>query len=156
MTDEKTKWKKEVSAGGVVFKKDQGQIFILLINPKSRDFGPPEDYWTFPKGKQDIEGESLEQVAVRETREEGGVNGEIVKEIGYVKYFRNWKGDKAIKFVTFYLMKYLDGDPKDHDEEVAAAGWFKLEEVSGKLKFDTDKEIFEKAKPLIASCTILP
>jgi 8-oxo-dGTP pyrophosphatase MutT (NUDIX family) len=145
MSEQKTKWKKEVSAGGVVYKKDDGKIFILLINPKSRDFGPPENFWSFPKGKQDKDGEDLKQVAVREVREEGGVNAEIEAELGYVKYFRNWKGDEAIKFVTYFLMKYLDGDPKDHDEEIADANWFELEEARSKLKFNTDIEIYEKA-----------
>ena len=149
MTEEQTKWKKEISAGGIVYKKENNSVFVLLINPKSRDFGPPEDYWTFPKGKQDIPGEDLPQVAVREVREEGGVDAEIEQELGYVKYFRNWKGDEAIKFVHYYLMKYLDGDPKDHDEEVAQAAWFKLEEVE--LKFDTDREVFEKAKKFLMS-----
>src|SRR6185503_13305423 len=132
MDKEKTKWKKEISAGGVVYKKQNGQFFVLLINPKSRNFGPPEDYWTFPKGKQDKEGEDLKQVALREVREEGGVNAEIEQELGYKKYFRNWAGDKAIKFVHYFLMKYIDGNPNDHDEEVAFANWFPLEDVKSK------------------------
>ena len=143
------KWKKEISAGGVVYKKEDSQVFILLINPKSRDFGPPEDYWTFPKGKQDIEGENLEQVAVREVREEGGVNAEVEAELGYVKYFRNWKGDEAIKFVHYYLMRYIDGDPKDHDQEIAEAEWFEVNEALSKLKFKTDIEIYEKVTKLL-------
>jgi 8-oxo-dGTP pyrophosphatase MutT (NUDIX family) len=149
MTEEKKKWKREISAGGVVYKKDNSQIFILLINPKSRDFGPPEDYWTWPKGKQDKEGEDLKQVAIREVREEGGVNAEIEQELGYVKYFRNWAGDEAIKFVHYFLMKYIDGDPSNHDHEVAEVGWFEINEVEAKLKWPTDKEIFEKAKKIL-------
>jgi 8-oxo-dGTP pyrophosphatase MutT (NUDIX family) len=145
----KTKWKREISAGGIVYKKQDGQIFVLMINPKSRDFGPPEDYWTFPKGKQDKPNEDLPQVAVREVREEGGVDAEIEHELGYQKYFRNWKGDEAIKFVHYFLMKYLSGDPSHHDHEVADCGWFRLEEVESKLKFDTDKNVFEKAKKFL-------
>ncbi len=145
MPEEKSKWKKEISAGGIVYKKESGRIFVLLINPKSRDFGPPEDYWTFPKGKQDIDGEDLKQVAVREVREEGGVNAEIEHELGYVKFFRNWKGDEAIKFVTYFLMRYLDGNPDDHDEEVAKVEWVKLQDVDSMLKWPTDKEMFERA-----------
>jgi 8-oxo-dGTP pyrophosphatase MutT (NUDIX family) len=139
------KWKREISAGGVVYKKSDGQTFVLLINPRSRDYGPPEDYWTFPKGKQDIEKEDLKQVAVREVREEGGVNAQIEQELGYVKYFRNWKGDEAIKFVHYFLMKHLDGSPDDHDEEVAQAKWVELDKVEPCLKWPTDKEVFERA-----------
>lgn len=149
MTEENTKWKREISAGGIVYKHESDQLFILLINPKSRDFGPPEDYWTFPKGKQDKEGEDLKQVAIREVREEGGVDAEIEDELGYQKYFRNWPGQEAIKFVHYFLMKYIHGSPEDHDEEVAHAEWVKLEDVDGKLKFNTDKEIFNKAKAIL-------
>jgi 8-oxo-dGTP pyrophosphatase MutT (NUDIX family) len=148
MNEQTTKWKREISAGGVVYKKDLSQIFILLINPKSRNFGPPEDYWTFPKGKQEP-GEDFKQAAVREVREEAGVNADIEQELGYVKYFRNWEGDKAIKFVHFFLMKYVDGNPADHDEETATAAWVKIDEVESRLKFDTDKETFEKAKKFL-------
>jgi len=150
MVEEK-KWKKEISAGGVVYKKENNKIFVLLINPRSRDFGPPEDYWTFPKGKQDKEGEDLKAVALREVREEGGVNAQIEAELGYVKYFRNWHGDQAFKLVHHFLMKYLDGNTEDHDQEVATAAWFPLEEAEAKLKFDTDKEIFTKAKKILDS-----
>ncbi len=145
----KKKWKREISAGGVVYKKQDGQTFILLINPKSQNFGPPEDYWTFPKGKQDKPGEDLQQVAIREVREEGGVNAEIEAELGYQKYFRNWAGQEAIKIVTYFLMRYLDGNPAEHDYEVAEAGWYELEKVDEKLKFKTDKDVFEKAKEII-------
>lgn len=143
-----SKWKKEVSAGGAVYKKENGKIYILLINPKSRDFGPPEDYWTFPKGKQD-DGEDLKVTAVREVQEEGGVKAEIEHELGYKKYFRNWAGDQAIKFVHYFLMKYISGSPKDHDEEIADADWFEMSEVDDKLKFDTDKDTWKKAKELL-------
>src|SRR3989338_5299238 len=145
MTEDK-KWKKEISAGGIVYKQEADNVYILMINPSSRDFGPPEDYWSFPKGKQDKEGEDLKQVAIREVREEGGVKANIEAELGYVKYFRNWAGDQAIKFVTYFLMKYLSGDPNGHDREVATAEWVELEKVESRLKFDTDKEVFEKAK----------
>lgn len=149
MIEEKTKWKREISAGGIVYKKENDSIFVLMINPKSRDFGPPEDYWTWPKGKQDKQGEDLKQVALREVREEGGVNAEIEQELGYVKYFRNWAGDEAIKFAHYFLMRYLDGDPANHDEEIAEAGWFGIDEAESKLKFATDKEIFAKAKKFL-------
>jgi len=149
MIEEKKKWKKEVSAGGIVYRKDNNAVFVLLINPKGRDYGPPEDYWTFPKGKQDKEGEDLRQVAIREVREEGGVNAEIEQKLGYQKYFRNWKGDEAIKFVTYFLMKYVDGNPEDHDEEVANCAWFELENADSMLKFKTDKDVLDKAKKFL-------
>lgn len=146
MTEQnKTEWKKEISAGGVVYKIEGDKTFVLLIKPKRPNFGPPEGYWAFPKGRLDAN-EDKQQAAIREVREEAGVNAEIELELGMVKYFRKSKhyGD-ALKFVHYFLMKYIDGDPNDHDEETAEAKWFLLDEVMSNLKFPSDKETFEKA-----------
>ncbi|HYC79838.1 MAG TPA: NUDIX domain-containing protein [Candidatus Binatia bacterium] len=140
-------WKKEISAGGIVFKEQDGRVFILLIMPKGPNYGPPAGYWTFPKGLLDHEGEDMKETAVREVKEEGGVNAEVLDELGYIKYFRGAGSGfpPAIKFVHYFLMKYLDGDPQNHDEEVAEATFVPVEEVEEKLKFKNDKEIFGRA-----------
>jgi 8-oxo-dGTP diphosphatase len=139
------KWKKETSAGGVVYKRESNSVFILLIEPKGPNFGPPVGFWTFPKGLID-EGEDVKVAAIREVREEGGVNAEIEQELGYIKYFRRSEAfGNAIKFVHFYLMQYIDGNPEEHDAEIASADWFAVEEVESKLKFSHDKDIFKKA-----------
>jgi 8-oxo-dGTP pyrophosphatase MutT (NUDIX family) len=147
----KSKWKKEVSAGGIVYKTEAGKVSVLLIMPKEPNYGPPAGYWTFPKGLLDHDGEDKEKTAVREVREEGGVTAKPVQELGYIKYFRGAGSGfpAAIKFVHYFLMEYLDGNPEDHDEEVAEAKWVELSEVEGMLRFPHDKEIFEKAQAAI-------
>jgi 8-oxo-dGTP pyrophosphatase MutT (NUDIX family) len=147
------KWTTEKAAGGVVFKKHDGQIFVLMVNPKGPNFGPPQDYWTWPKGLLDHEGEDKEQTAVREVREEGGVDAKILKPLGYVKFFQGFRN--VIKFIDFYLMEYISGDPGDHDHEIANAEWVKVEEADSRLKFKHDKEILERAKTILPSCVIL-
>ncbi|MEO8065547.1 MAG: NUDIX domain-containing protein [Candidatus Doudnabacteria bacterium] len=142
MTEEKQKWKKEISAGGVVFKKESGSVFILMIMPMSRNFGPPEGYWTFPKGKID-EGEEKEATAIREVMEETGVEAKILEDLSYIKFFRNY--DQTLKFVHYFLMEYVSGDLQDHDKEVAEVKWVKFDEVASFLKWPADKEVFEKA-----------
>lgn len=148
MTEEKIKWKREISAGGVVYKKEKGEVFVLLIMPMSRNFGPPEGYWSFPKGKID-EGEDKAATAVREVREEAGVTAKIVEDLSYVKFFRNY--DQTLKFVHYFLMEYIFGELTDHDKEVAEVAWVKLDEVDSKLKWPADKEVFEKAKKFLKS-----
>jgi 8-oxo-dGTP pyrophosphatase MutT (NUDIX family) len=147
------KWIKEVSAGGIVYKNQDGQTFILLIMPKGPNYGPPTGYWTFPKGLLDHEGEDMEKTAIREVREEAGVNAKAIEELGYIKYFRGAGSGlyPAIKFVHYFLMEYQDGDPNDHDREVAEAKWVELSEVAGMLRFPHDKEIFAKAFAAINS-----
>jgi 8-oxo-dGTP pyrophosphatase MutT (NUDIX family) len=147
------KWTTVKAAGGVVYKKHDGQIFVLMVNPKGPNFGPAQPYWTWPKGLMDKEGESKEDVAAREVREEGGVNASIKKPLGYIKFFQGFRN--VIKFVDFYLMEFVSGDPKDHDEEIANAEWVKLEEAESRLKFKHDKEILERAKTILPSCVII-
>jgi len=140
-----TGWKKENSAGGVVYKKEDSAFFILLINPREPNFGPPRDYWSFPKGHID-EGENKEQAAVREVREEAGINAKIIEKLGTEKYFVNASYGKFLKFVDYYLMEYIDGDTEDHDKEVAEARWVEIGEAEKMLKFEHDKEVFNRAK----------
>lgn len=155
MTDERSSKRKqsktEVSAGGIVYKEQDGRIFILMIFPakrkdsvKTSNFKPE---WTFPKGWVGDHGdEMLEQSAVREVKEEGGVDAKIITKLGAVKYFFKWEGQNVFKTVHWFLMEYKSGDPADHDNEVGEVSWVPLEEVTFRLKYPTDKEIFEKAK----------
>ena len=145
---QKQKWRVEKSAGGIVYKKDDGKIFVLLIMPMGRNFGPPEGYWTFPKGLID-EGEEDSLTAIREVKEETGDTGKIIEDLKSVKFFRGY--DQTLKFVHYYLMEYDSGEPKDHDKEIAKVEWVPIDEVEKKLKFPHDKEIFEKAKNVINS-----
>ena len=103
-----------------------------------------------PKGWVEPE-ESLEGAAVREVREETGLEGEILRKIGETEYRFYSKVDRATidKTVHFYLMNYLGGDTADHDEEVEAAAWFPLEEAETLTAYPTEKEIVQKARELL-------
>lgn len=127
---------REFSAGGIVFNDKEE---VLLINPTN------SDYWTFPKGHPK-EGQTLKEAALAEVQEEGGVRGEIIQKVGDSKYvYNNPEHGKTFKVVTLYLMKYLGGDPRDHDWEVKEAGWFPPEQALEKLSFKNDKELLKKA-----------
>ena len=83
----------EISAGGVVVHK--GKVAVL------RKF---RGEWVLPKGRLE-EGESREKAALREVREESGLRAEIVRYIGYVKYwYQHIEGDKVQKTVHYYYM----------------------------------------------------
>jgi len=150
MPEEKKNWKREVSAGGVVYKKQNDQLFILLVLTAGVT-ETREQKWTFPKGWVGAEnkGESMQEAALREVKEEGGVEAEIRQDLGEVKYFYKFEGQNIFKIVRWYLMEYKSGDPKDHDHEVLEAKWFTLEEAEKTIVYKTDKEIFEKAKKFL-------
>ena len=130
-----TKW--EFSAGGVVYRKnEEGKLEILLIRVKNR--------WSFPKGNIEW-GEPRDQAALREVKEETGVDAEIVEYLGEVDYWYSMELSRIHKFVYYYLMKYVGGDIVPQKEEIDEAKFVPFEEVENMLTYPTDKKIFERA-----------
>ena len=136
------KFKREVSAGGIVFKKN-GQEVAWLIVKLSRS-----KYWGFPKGHVGdiVKGESHEDAAIREVKEEGGIETKIVYEEPIKKEYMFRLGEYLIKKAVYYfLMEYQSGDIENHDWEIAEIKFVPEEEALTTLSFQTDKEAFEKA-----------
>lgn len=124
-------------------KRGGRKVFVLLINPAREN---SKEVWTFPKGWTGDHGEeSLESTALREVREEGGVNAEITVDLGEIHYFFSFQGENISKTVHYFLMEYSDGNPEDHDLEVQEAKWFTLAEAGAKLSYKSDKEVFARA-----------
>ena len=130
--------KKEFSAGGIVFKKEGFQTFILVAK-HSGHHG-----WVFPKGWIE-KGENPEKTAIREVREEGGVEAKIIRELPQAVFFFQINGQKIKKTVTYFLMEYVSGDPKDHDWEMEEAGWLEKDQVLGRITYSSDKKVFQEA-----------
>lgn len=131
----------QVSAGGAAFRINDGKIefAIVAVNPSRR--------WQLPKGLVD-DGETEEQAALREVREEAGIECETLEKIEKIEYwyFGNERGEKVRyhKFVHFFLMKYISGDTKDHDREVLEVRWTTPDEAIEMLAFDAEKEVVKK------------
>ncbi|MBI4039150.1 NUDIX hydrolase [Candidatus Daviesbacteria bacterium] len=130
--------KREFSAGGIVFNQ-QGQVLLTKHSQNK--------HWSFPKGLIDP-GQTSKQAAVREVKEEGGVAAEIIDKVGYSKYVYVHEGEKVFKVVTYFLMKFVSGDPKDHDWEVEEADWYEPDKALKQLTFPQDKTLFKKALEL--------
>jgi len=132
----------KISAGGVVYRRSGDSIEFLLISVKDGSV------WTLPKGLVE-KGEKPEDAAVREVREETGVNAKIVTFLGKTElwFFLNENDEKVRhhKIVYYYLMEYESGSTEEHDFEVVSANWFTAQEAIGKATYKKDKEILQKA-----------
>lgn len=138
--------KLQISAGGVAYRKAAKHIEIALISVGD------EPRWQLPKGLVD-KGESTEDAAVREVREEAGIDTEVVERIDKVEYWYFWnEGGQRVryhKFVYFYLLRYKSGDVDDHDEEVNEARWVEIDEALGLMAFDSERKVVGKARTMI-------
>jgi len=135
------KRKNETSAGGIVYKKDANSI-LWLITQHSQHKG-----WVFPKGLvgDTNENEKMEEAALREVEEEGGVKARIINPTPIKSvYSYIWNDIQVEKTVFYYLMEYISGDPKNHDWEMMDAKFMSEEEVVNILSYPSDKEAFEE------------
>jgi uncharacterized protein involved in tolerance to divalent cations/ADP-ribose pyrophosphatase YjhB (NUDIX family) len=138
---------REVSAGGVMYRKNSDQIQIALIHVRNR--------WGLPKGHVE-EGERIEETALREVREETGLEGRVVKKLGDIRYaYRDTTKEgepiRIYKRVHFYLLRYLKGDVRDHDHEVDEARWFPMDQVIKNLKFATERKMVHRALSILST-----
>jgi 8-oxo-dGTP pyrophosphatase MutT (NUDIX family) len=134
--------KRQISAGGVAYRRRNGKIEVALISVGK------DSRWQLPKGLID-NGEKPEEAAQREVREEAGIETTLDALIDKIEYwyFAAEKGSRVRyhKFVYFYLLKYVKGDVRNHDHEVNQARWYEIEEAVEVLAFDSEKKVVEKA-----------
>jgi 8-oxo-dGTP pyrophosphatase MutT (NUDIX family) len=113
-----------------------------------RPNGKKEGIWALPKGKID-DGESAAETAVREVREETGVEGRLVEKLGDIRYVYTWDGERIFKVVSFFLLRAGRGRIGAIEEamriEVAEARWLPLEEASQLLSYGGEREMAVKA-----------
>lgn len=127
-----------VSCGGVVIFR--GKILLLYKNYKNRYEG-----WVLPKGTVE-EGETHEQTALREVKEESGADAEIVEYLDSSSYTFTVPEDTVVKEVHWYLMKGRSYYSKPQTEEYFKdSGYYKYHEAIHLLKFPNEKEMLEKA-----------
>jgi 8-oxo-dGTP pyrophosphatase MutT (NUDIX family) len=130
---------REVSAGGVVVRGDD----VMVVVP-TRRAADGKRVLALPKGHIDAD-ETAAQAAAREVREEGGVDAELVGELGDVRYWYQRDGRRIAKVVHFFLFRYVAGDPADHDHEIEEARWMPLQEARTALTYKGEREMVQRA-----------
>lgn len=136
----------QISAGGVAFRRQDGQIEVALIAVGEHN------RWQLPKGLIGAD-ESSEIAAQREVREEAGIVTELVDAIDRVEYwyYATKRGQRVRyhKFVHFYLLRYQSGEVTDHDHEVNEARWVPIDQAEKQLAFDNEKKVVARARAMI-------
>ncbi len=130
----------EFSAGGVVVNGDR-EIVVIVPTRRAAD---GSRVLALPKGHPDGS-ESSAEAALREVREEAGVEAEIVGPLGEVRYWYQRGGRRIAKVVEFFLLRYVSGDVGDHDHEVEHARWVPAAEAVKTLTYAGERDMVREA-----------
>jgi len=146
----KQRAEREVSAGGIVFRRDaDGTPRFLLIKDSYKN-------WGFPKGHLE-EGESPVVAAARETREETGLDDLVsLGPIRIIDWFFRFRGRAIHKYCHFFLFESASGDCVPQVEEgITAVRWEPLDKALEVLSYDNARGVLrrgsEMARTLIAT-----
>jgi 8-oxo-dGTP pyrophosphatase MutT (NUDIX family) len=136
---------REFSAGGVLVRRTGDALDVAVIQPR----GKP-NVRALPKGHLDP-GERPEETAVRETREETGLQAEIEEPISSITYFFVRGRTRFHKTVHFFLMRPIGGRLEDHDHEFDEVRWIQIEEALELMTHATERAVVLRATELLAA-----
>ena len=123
----------ETSYGGVVLRGDE----LLVITPAGKRVTG------LPKGGRN-RGETPEEAATREVREETGITARVREPLGDVRYWYRRGGHRVFKTVHFFLCDFVDGSTADHDHEVEEARWIPLADARTALSYPGERALIER------------
>ena len=156
---------REFSAGGVVLRHMSGEWQIAVIEPQKEGSEsargarriPRKVVLALPKGLVD-EGETPDQTAIREVREETGITASLITKLTDIRYVyvRSWgDGERVFKIVSFYLLRFQSGRIDDVTPEmrveVRRALWLPLENTPKKLAYNGERQVVKKAQEYLKS-----
>ncbi|MBC7252390.1 MAG: NUDIX hydrolase [Actinobacteria bacterium] len=138
------KYGRQISSGGVLFRPADGGYEVAVIRLKGGKVR------ALPKGLVE-EGEDPRDTAVREVREETGMEGEPVAPLGYIRYYyySPEEDTRYFKLVHFYLLRYRGGSEEGHDWEVEGVEWMPLRRAMKALSYKGEREILERAAAVL-------
>jgi 8-oxo-dGTP pyrophosphatase MutT (NUDIX family) len=136
---------REVSSGGVVYRRTDDGIEVVLASRRTRR---GQLAWGLAKGGIET-GESREVAAIREVREETGLTAEIEADLGDTKYMYVWDDIRIRKTVHFFLMRYTGGDVEDRDDEMEEIRWFPMERAIKRAAYRGERDMLVKASELL-------
>lgn len=142
--------KQETSAGGVVFRIDDGRPLFLLIRDSYRN-------WGFPKGHLE-DGESASAAALREVSEETGLDDLGLRgEIDAIDWYFRFRGRLIHKVCHFYLMEATHGNTKPQRAEgITACRWLPLEDAAELISYVNARDVLRRAAAMVDGLPVGP
>lgn len=137
----------EVSAGGLVVDAS-GTKGLLIGRLDAKDAKRERLLWSLPKGHIEP-GETPEQAAIREVKEETGIESEIDKSLGVIDFWFMASGKRIHKTVHHFLFKEVGGQIAPQVSEVDDVRWFPLDEIVSKLAYPDEKKLIARSKELL-------
>lgn len=135
---------REFSAGGLVVRRMRGRPYIAAVRVKDGKV------LALPKGHIES-GESGAETAIREVREEAGIDSRMVEKLGDIRYWYTRDGSRVLKVVSFFLLSYRGGSVRDYQrEEVDGAAWVPLEEAPRRLSYSGERKMASAALSKLA------
>lgn len=141
------------SAGGVVFRRVNGDVEILLLKHEGGK-------WMLPKGTIET-GETPEAVALREVREETGLsNVRVVGDLGQERYSFFWRTEDTFynKTVRYFLLEFQGGEEAtpQREEGFVAAAWVAVDDALTRIKYKETREIVKRAQAALTVPDLTP
>jgi 8-oxo-dGTP pyrophosphatase MutT (NUDIX family) len=133
--------RREISAGGVVYRRRRGRVQVALAARRTRR---GDLVWGLPKGGVES-GETPQDAALREVREETGLEARIEDDLGEIRYFYVWEDVRVRKAVHFFLMRATGGHVSLHDEEMEDVRWFPIAEGVRAAGYKGERGVLESA-----------
>ena len=132
----------EISAGVVLFRKENSKILFLLLHY-------PSGHWDFVKGKME-KGETTHQTAIRETLEETGITDIVFLDNfeEWIEYNFQFQGELVHKRVVFFLAETKTKEVSISHEHLDYT-WIDYQTAMEKTTFDNAKLILSKSKSLL-------
>jgi 8-oxo-dGTP pyrophosphatase MutT (NUDIX family) len=135
------------SAGGIVVRYEGGTA-QLVVGCRRRDRHIVT--WTLPKGTPNP-GETREETATREVREETGLDVRISGPLDSIEYWFVQGGTRIHKTVHYFLMDQTGGDLGRHDHEFETVRWVPFDEAQSLLTFETERALVARAAEAVAA-----
>lgn len=105
--------------------------------------------WSLPKGHIE-DGETVEQTAMREVKEETGISAQVLRPLGTIDYWFVAERRRVHKTVHHFLLESTGGELSDEDVEVTEVAWVPLTELETRLAYADERKLVRKAKELFA------